>query len=263
MGTIRGDLSVLGIANLLQSLALGKCEGLLTFELGAHQKALRLHPDGLRLVRGSRRCHRLEQLLRRVGPVASSSELPGGAPSLESIGRLVREWMLEEVCDLFTWTRGTFRFQEGADLPKTASALDAFDADADVTSVILESARRIDDLPRLRHAFPDPDAIPVRTAVAEPAAESALDAEIQRDVLPLVDGTRSVNQIVRASAYPRLSVLQALSRLARKGALAVPVPRGSVARQEFVAVQEGPVGVLEPVLPAHSEEGGQSRALGR
>lgn len=263
MGIIRGDLSVLGVANLLQCLALGRCEGLLTLELGAHQKALRLESAGLRLVRGSRRSLRLEKLLRRVGPVASTSDLPGGAPSLESIGRLVREWMLDEICDLFTWTRGTFRFQEGADLPDSASAADAFDAGTEVTSVILEAARRIDDLPRLRNAFPDLDAVPVRTPVAEPPTDSALDAEIQRDVLPLVDGTRSVNQIVRSSAYPRLSVLQALARLARRGALSLPAPGGSVTRHKLVAVQEGPVGVLEPAGRAVPEERGESRALGR
>ncbi len=254
MGTIRGDLSVLGIANLLQTLALGKCEGLLTLELGAHQKALRLSPAGIRLVQGSRRCHRLEKLLRRVGPVVSSPALPGTAPSQESVGRLVREWMLEEVCDLFTWTQGSFRFQEAADLSTTASALESFDADADVTTVILEAARRIDDLPRLRDAIPDPDAIPVRTPVADPPTESALYAEIQRDVLPLVDGTRSVNQIVRASAFPRLSVLQTLARLARQGALAVPVHGRSMARHEFVTVQKSPVGVLEALRSTVPEE---------
>ena len=101
MGTIRGDLPVLGASTLLQSLALNKCVGHLICESTNHEKVFFIHSRGLRLVRGSKRCLRLEQFLRRMGPVNR----------LET-GKVVLEWTLEEVSDLFGWTRGTFKFQD-------------------------------------------------------------------------------------------------------------------------------------------------------
>lgn len=215
MGTIRGDLSVLGIANLLQSLHLGKCEGHLSVEGSSLSKVFYLHPGGLRLVSGSRRCQRLEKLLRRVGPVVTNR----GA-----IGHLVREWLLDEMGEIFGWTRGTFRFQEGPDLPKGVSALPfVAESDVDVMTTILEASRRLDDLPRIRALLPDFDAVLERTMPDGEIHDPVIDPEVLRDVLPLVDGTRSVSQIVQASAFPRLSVLPALHRLAMQGALAIRV----------------------------------------
>ena len=61
MAAIRGDLSVLSIANLVQALVLDRSGGLLTVESGTDRRILRVSPAGIRLVRGSQRCHRLER----------------------------------------------------------------------------------------------------------------------------------------------------------------------------------------------------------
>jgi hypothetical protein len=51
--------------------------------------------------------------------------------------------------------------------------------------------------------------------------ESNLDSDVLRDVLPLVDGRRSVRQIVMTSAFPRHSVLHVLYRMRLQGAIVV------------------------------------------
>lgn len=219
MGVIRGDLPVLGIANLLQSLHLGKCDGHLVLEQPSHQKVFYVSPAGVRLVCGSKRTHRLEKLLRRVGPVASDRQ---------AFAHLIREWTLEEMSELLDWTRGGFKFQEGPELPRGVSALPIGpEGDVDVMTVILESTRRLDDLPRIRAVFPDLDAVPEGAPAGAAAEDPTLDAEVLRDVLPLLDGIRSVSQILQASAYPRLSVLQALHRLSLQGRLALRIPEAA------------------------------------
>ncbi|HXX94656.1 MAG TPA: DUF4388 domain-containing protein [Planctomycetota bacterium] len=214
MGTLRGDISVLGVANLLQSLALGKCAGHLTLEAASHEKVFHLDAGRIRLVRGSRRCQRLEKLLKRVGPV-----------NREGVGRIVAEWTLDEVADLLTWTRGTFRFQEGAELPKGVipmEGLDGWQAEADILGVILEGARRVDLFPRIRTVLPDMGAVPDRDPSSAAFDASGLDPGVAGDVLPLVDGKRSVGTIVLTSAYPRTSVLEVVYQMALQGAVRLP-----------------------------------------
>lgn len=231
MSSIQGDLSVLGFANLLQAFTLNRCEGYLTLELGAHRKILYLHPGGVRLVRGSRRCLRLEKLLRRIGTVASEGpSVEGGAPSRGAIARLVQEWMLEEICDVFTWTRGTFRFQQASEFEGResvpSSPFSEFAAESDLMTVVLEAARRTDEMPRIRARIPDLQSVPERADSPDCSPEPSIDEDALRDVLPLVDGRRTVSEIVQVSAYPRLAVLEVLYRLSLRGALRIPAPHG-------------------------------------
>ena len=216
MGNLRGDLSVLGIANLLQALAFSRCEGILTFELGTQPRVFYLHASGIRLVRGSRRCQRLEKLLRTAGS-------RGAPPS----ARLVREWVLDEISELSTWTRGTFRFQEASELPERAQILQgplaSFEPDGDLMSLILEAARRADEMPRLRAAISDIESVPEQNG-SPISLDDAMDPEALADLLALVDGRRSVSAILQESAFPRFTVLHVLSRLAAREAIRIPQP---------------------------------------
>lgn len=231
MGAIRGDLSVLGIANLLQSLSLNPSEGTLVLEGATHEKAFYLHDRRVRLVHGSRRCARLEKFLRRVGPVTSHS--PAGR---EALRHILKEWLIEEMSEVFGWLRAGFHFQEGSELPKGILPLPCAsmaDAEMDVMSVILDSARRIDDVPRIRALIPDLEIVPEQNPNAE-VDEALFDAEVLRDVYPLVDGHRTARDIIMTSAFPRHSVLQVLYRLRIQGVILV---RAAVARPP-VAVPE-------------------------
>jgi hypothetical protein len=232
MAAIRGDLSVLSLANLVQALVLDRSSGLLTLEAGADQRVLRISPLGIRLVRGSQRCHRLERLLRRVGrfsSAASDDPAPAGhLLSQEAVARLVREWMFEEICELFTWSRGTFTFEKAA----RADALEsgpfaAYAADCDVTTVALEAARWADELPRIKAAIRDLRQIPVRTERPLPQENFGLDREVVDDLLRLVDGVRPIIHILQLSVFPRFVVLEVLYRLTLAGALRLGPPGSS------------------------------------
>jgi len=226
MGVIRGDLSVLSMANLVQLLVLDRSVGLLTLECGTDRRILRISPTGIRLVRGSQRCHRLERALRRtIGILAQ----PGDEFDAR-IRRLVQEWMHEEICELFTWQRGTFRFEkaEAGRLPEEGP-FGLFGADCDVTTIALDAARWADELPRIKRVIRDLRLVPEALALPGAPPEIPQGSEACDDVLRLIDGNRSVLQVVHLSIFPRYIVLQVLSTLCRQGAIRMKVP-ASLAR---------------------------------
>jgi len=223
MGAIRGDLSVLSIANLVQALVLDRSEGLLTLESGTERRVVRVSPTGIRLVRGSQRCHRLERLLRRFGRFTTGSSddssSRGNLLSRGAVSRLVREWMLEEICDLFTWSRGTFLFQKATSQERLEEGPFAtFAADCDVTTIALEAARWADELPRIKGVIRDLRMVPEITD-SPVLQKSDTDPEALDDILRLINGTRSVIQILQLSVFPRFVVLQILYRLTLEGAI--------------------------------------------
>jgi hypothetical protein len=226
MGAIRGDLSVLSLANLVQALVLDRSKGLLTLESGTDRRVLRVSPTGIRLVRGSQRCHRLERLLRRVGwTSADSAEDPafrGNLFNREAVARLVREWMLEEICDLFTWSRGMFVFEKADPAePLEEGPFGQFGADCDITTIAIEAARWADELPRIKGVIRDLRQVPVRTDDPVNLQTHEFDAEALDDILRLIDGCRPVVQILQLSVFPRFIVLQILYRLTLEGAIRI------------------------------------------
>lgn len=220
MGIIGGDLSVLSLANLVQLLVLDRAAGLLTIESGPDRRVLRISPTGIRLVRGSQRCHRLERVLRRMISIQAE---PSDEFSLH-IGRLVREWMLEEICELFTWPRGTFKFEKaGAGESPEEGPFGRFDADCDVTTVTLEAARWADELPRIKGVIRDLRQVPQAMDFAGPLDEAPYGPEAFDDVRRLIDGTRSVIQILQLSLFPRFIVLQVLCSLVNQSAVRMTI----------------------------------------
>jgi hypothetical protein len=233
MAAIRGDLSVLSIANLVQALVLDRSGGLLTVESGTDRRILRVSPAGIRLVRGSQRCHRLERLLRKLGRFTEPAEgftFRGGMPSRGAIARLVRDWMLEEICELFTWTRGTFVFQKalpGEQIEEGPFA--AFAADCDITTIALEAACWADDVLRIKSAIRDLRLVPVLSESPVSRETAAADPEALEDVLQLIDGFRPVVQILQRSVFPRFVVLKMLYRLLLDRAIVLTPPSSSPA----------------------------------
>lgn len=221
MAAIRGDLSVLSLANLVQVLVLDRSTGLLTIDVGTDRRILRVSPTGIRLMRGSQRCHRLERVLRRSISILSQ---PSDDFSVR-IGRLVQEWMLEEICELFTWSRGTFTFEkEEAGGTSEEGPFGRFAADCDVTTVSIEAARWADELPRIKGVIRDLRQVPLRTLFAGPLNDEPYGPEAFDDVMRLIDGTRSVIQILQLSIFPRFIVLQVLYSLVLQKAIRMTDP---------------------------------------
>ncbi|HEX7902140.1 MAG TPA: DUF4388 domain-containing protein [Planctomycetota bacterium] len=225
MAAIRGDLSVLSLAHLLQALILNRKAGLLTVQSGLDHRVLRVAPTGLRLVRGSRRCHGFERLLRDARS-APSENTPAPFLNPEASARLMAEWMLEDLSEILTWTEGTFDFHPFFDASQEleAGTFGGYGADCDIARVVARAANRVEELPAIKAVIPDLRHVPVRTCAPVPPGTREVDAEATEDLLRLIDGKRPVISLLHLCLFPRFTVLQALCRLAHDGVIRLEVP---------------------------------------
>ena len=237
MGELRGDVSIFGIADLLQHLAGRQSAGLLTITQGTMQKAIYLGAEGMRLMSISTRKTsslgeilirtrkitrtQLDQLLveqqktgRRLGELVSRQ----GLVTKADIEAALREQAQEEIYDLFSWTEAKFEFMEGPEpaKPKDFPLADVV-VDASPTSVMLEAARRVDALTVIRKTIRDESMMPIRTTKPFQADKLGLNPDLLTAVYSQISGRVGISEVIRLSLYPRFEALRAMYVLATKG----------------------------------------------
>jgi len=85
--------------------------------------------------------------------------------------------------------------------------------DANVMTLILEAARRADELLMIRRILTDDDMTLAKFPFEIQADELGQDMDTVDEILPLINGRRSVREIVNASSYPRFLTMRAIYRL--------------------------------------------------
>ncbi len=273
MGKIQGDVSVLGISNLLQMLSMNRVRGLLTTQQEGQKKVIHFLDEGIRLVAGARRTNPLGEILMRTGKITRdqldellAEQRRTGTPLGEIVAQrsilgkdviqtALREQVAEEIYDLFTWTEATFTFSEGPDGPSAADLgpLAQVVLDTSMMSIMIEAARRVDELARIQAVIPDVRLVPERLELPAALDDPSLDRNAIEDLLPLVDGQRSVGHIVEESLFPKFTVLRTLYGLAQRGVIKIR-DRGEG--------EVGPVTVLRrPATPASERPEARGRTI--
>ena len=246
MGAMEGELAVVGFANLFQVLLNGHCEGILSVSRRGREKVLHLGPRGIRLLRGARHRRpigrfllltrqvspeRLDELLleqRRSGLPLGEIARQKGILSAQTIHGILQRQLADEIYDLFTWTDGAFRFEAAVSSPPGESALSQVSLDTDAIAIMLEAARRADDLERMQGLLPDLGLVPERIVSKVALDDPSLDVDALEEVSGLVNGRRSIAEIVEQSLYPKFSVLATLLWLRDRGAVRLRDARPSV-----------------------------------
>jgi CheY-like chemotaxis protein len=254
MGRIAGDLEVLGITSLFQAITGGLRLGRLTVTRDAESKTILVGPGGLRILKGTRRASPLGEILLRTRKITRAQlalilqELPAsklplgeyvtrkGWVTRDKIETALREQAADEIYDLFTWTAGRFEFEEvpGDSEVEGDGLLSTVVLDQSVMYLALEAARRMDQLDRIREVIPGDRLVPVALEIPLSGREDGLDRDSLVEILPFVDGKRSVAQIIEASLYPKFTVLVTLFALAQRGS----------AKIRDVGASDGPETVL-------------------
>ncbi|HEX7833135.1 MAG TPA: DUF4388 domain-containing protein [Thermoanaerobaculia bacterium] len=122
--------------------------------------------------------------------------------------RLMRLKAEEEIYDIFLWNDGDFYFVDD-ELPK----MEMIPLQVDVTGIIMEGTRRVDEWARIRELVPNEAVIPV--PVGEIGATDDLE-EVEEQIVRAIDGKRTIADIVlesRSSAFMVSSTVCALVRL--------------------------------------------------
>ncbi len=241
MGRIEGDLDVLGIANLLQALTMSRCEGYFSVTKDDRKKVIRFGPQGIRLLSGSERVSPLGEILLRTRKITRGqlaeilvdhpkSGRPlgeyvakNGILTREDIDKALKEQVADEIYDLFTWTGGRFEFVDATEAPSPAEEeiLSSVTLDQNVMFIALEAARRMDQLARIREVIPGERLVPVVHEIPLSVNDPGLDRDSVVEILPFVDGRRSVAQIIDESLYPKFTVLHTLYAMAQRGAVKI------------------------------------------
>jgi hypothetical protein len=149
--------------------------------------------------------------------------------SEEELVRLMRLKAEEEIYDIFLWTEGDFQFLDD-ELPKQ----ELIPLKVDVTGIIMEGTRRVDEWMRIREVIPNEVVVPV---LIKDLPEYFELEEVQDTVVRAIDGKRAIADIVLESRSSAFRVSETLCYLAHQGFIQFIDPRAQQAAAAVAAAE--------------------------
>ena len=137
--------------------------------------------------------------------------------------RLMRLKAEEEIYDIFLWQEGDFKFIDD-ELP----SMEMIPLQVDVTGIIMEGTRRVDEWQRIREVIPHDVMVPI-VARTIPTADLS---EVQQTVVNSVDGKRTIAEIELQARTSLFIVCSTLHKLAREGFIRMTEPEGARAEEK-------------------------------
>jgi tetratricopeptide (TPR) repeat protein len=244
---IKGSLKEASLPDVLQLLALGQKTGCLALSDRSSFGYIFFEQGSISYASIVNRRDRLGDLLVKNGllapeALAAAVEEQGtgderrlgeilverGAITRAQLEQYIRMQIEEAVYFLFTWTQGSFNFE-----PEQRPEEGAFLVSINPENLLLEGARRVDEWSLIEKKIPSLDMVfLLDPALGEHAADE-LTPE-QRKIRPLVDGRRSVREVVEESGLVEFEVGKALFGLIQAG-FAHPHGRKSAKPAEAVS----------------------------
>ncbi|MFQ6008461.1 MAG: DUF4388 domain-containing protein [Candidatus Zixiibacteriota bacterium] len=138
--------------------------------------------------------------------------------------RVVKEQVEHLLYSLLSWQSGSFKFYENQ-----------FPTDEEITvnlsveNVILEGLRRVDEMNMIRETLPDLDAVYTISASQGGRTRAVTLQAEEWNIMALVDGRRTINEICKASPLGREETLKKLAQLKLAGLITKTDKLGSQA----------------------------------
>ncbi|MGZ7079272.1 MAG: DUF4388 domain-containing protein [Thermoanaerobaculia bacterium] len=243
---VTGNLSSMTPGDLLQWLSLGQKTGTLVLSRGSVQKKVYFRKG--RVISSASNDPReylgqflishgflTEPELKKAMEVQLSSGILIGkilvmieVISEKDLLRLMRLKAEEEIYDIFLWKEGEFHFLDD-ELPEQQ----LIPLQVDVTGIIMEGTRRVDEWSRIREVVTDEAQVPVMVKTLPPTSD--LD-EAQRTVVQAIDGKRTIAEIVLESRSSSFLVASTVHSLVREGFVTLqdlPVVKAAVVKKEI------------------------------
>ncbi|HET8648755.1 MAG TPA: DUF4388 domain-containing protein [Gemmatimonadales bacterium] len=227
---IKGSLKEASLPDVIQLLFLGRRTGCLA--VADRQSFGAIYFDDGRITYASivNRRDRLGDMLVRSGRITAEQLdeaiarqeadrdqrlgeilVAAGAITRQELEDYMRLQIEEAVYFLFTWTTGTFNFEAGV-RPEQQDFLVAINPEA----LLLEGARRVDEWSLIAKKIPSFDLIFAVDPERLDGSDAALSAS-QRQLLPLLDGKRDVQQLMDESGLAEFEVGKGLFGLITAG----------------------------------------------
>ncbi|MHC4607044.1 MAG: DUF4388 domain-containing protein [Planctomycetota bacterium] len=274
MARLRGEVEILPFPDLLQLLVSHKRVGTLTVAGGSHRKVLYGGKEGLRLLSTTtRRTNALGEILlrtkkvtrrqldellleqRKTGVRLGQMVRKRGLVNQNDLTQALREQAEEEIYDLFNWEKASFDFVEGPpSKPLLSSPMASAVVDSNPTLIMLEAARRSDEIAMIKDVLRDGSMLPRRTGKSGKLQNLGMDADVLTSVYRAVNGKHTLDQVVQVSLFPRFDALRALYVLASNGFVKVVDREGKEALPAKKPVAEkkkaAPAPVKKAAVPA-------------
>jgi tetratricopeptide (TPR) repeat protein len=228
---IEGSLADVSLADICQLLSLGRKTGCMTitdrsnfgyvyFKAGRviHASVLN-RPDRLGELLVKNGVIQRDDLSRameeqsREGKKRLGEILVGfGALTQEELERWITVQIEEAVYHLFTWDQGSFHFNPDESPDEDQVFLVSLNSDG----LLMEGARRVDEWSIIERKIPSMDIL--FKLVRDPQEQEDVELRAnQKKLLPLLDGTRTVNELVRDSGLVEFETGKALYELIQAG----------------------------------------------
>jgi tetratricopeptide (TPR) repeat protein len=227
---IKGSLKEASLADVCQLLALGHKSGCLSVADGSRFGQIYFEKGRITYARIVNRRDRLGDILVREGVLAQRQleqvlEHQAREPD-RRVGELlvsynfithtelkhyIRLQIEEAIYHLFTWSRGNFFFEPDA-TPDEADLVVTINPE----SLLLEAARRVDEWSLIEKKIPSLDLLFDVDGERVRGSEAQLTSE-QQQILPLLDGTRTVQELADQTRLAEFDVGKALFGLIQAG----------------------------------------------
>ena len=262
---LNGDLSTMGLEDIFQWLAVGKKTGVLELRGSLHTKRVAFHEGRITSIWSSDPREYLGQYLLAFNRI-TEEQLRDALATQEDeqqllgrilvnrqlvteaeIRRIVQMKVEESVYDTFLWSVGSFEFHDGAGSHQKSMLLSL-----DVTGIVLEGARRLDDWKRIRRIIRGGDAVlsPISEAIAERLPLATEDA----DILSRLDGFKRVDQLVLDMRMPEYKINKLLFDLHEKGLVRIISSGGNLGENPSLQLQRARALVEKQKLQEAQEE---------
>jgi hypothetical protein len=268
-----GSLEDFGLPDVLQLLSQTRKSGALHLAAADEERkgVIRLGEGAINAACSDLRRQVLARRLVGAGMVSddalssAAEDVRGGAPSLlralldrsdlshDAVTQLAADQATDAVCELLRWHAGSFSFMVGEEDP------DGLILGLSADDLVAEGHRRMQVWPNLTNLIPSPE------SVLRLAPSPSFDPSCSREewgLLALVDGSRSVSEIVALLGRSEFAVAGALAALVERGLLTVDAAGSGFEdlqrRQAIIAGLEShgavtiadPEPAPEPVAPA-------------
>jgi outer membrane protein assembly factor BamB/tetratricopeptide (TPR) repeat protein len=243
--TMHGDLDQICLADIFQTLAMSKMEGVLRVRNPLEERQIFCHGGSVRILVPNRLMQRrLGQRLLQAGllrPENLRSALVEQRQAKIPLGQLlVRDQLItqealddivdmqvaEDLFSLFTWRHGTFEFFKGSLNNEVLRAQFELYPEYEVNSLLLEVARRSDEWQSILDALSSLDEVPQQ--VAKPVNPEQLD-DGHIAVLESLDAKSTYRQLADQTTIGLFAYSRAARDLVNSGTISIVDDRSLIA----------------------------------
>ncbi|MBW1988588.1 MAG: DUF4388 domain-containing protein [Deltaproteobacteria bacterium] len=161
-----------------------------------------------------------------------------GFISEETLRNTVHDQAQEVLFNLFFWKGGKFEYHDSTDVPKGA-----LDTKIDIMNVIMEAMSRIDEMCTFMKQIPSEEIIFAKTEPLKDPDELGL-TDSQKRFYALIDGARTVRQVITASGFEDFSAYHLFNRL---------ITAGAVVQKDTAVFSEEPVRDYTDIVQVYAD----------